>query len=66
MIIVDKAEVTIGISNTLLNKELLKIDKNATIKAEIVTDLTMLFSALVEKYDKPQLAEMIEQALKLT
>lgn len=64
MIIIEKQHVYVGIDHTSLNDLLVSIDKDATLKASICSDLESLFVSLISKYDKATIAYIIEISLK--
>lgn len=65
MIEIAGSEVRIGIERTPLTEILSEIDKEATVKAVINTDLTVLFTALIRKYDISTTATLIHRSLEI-
>ena len=64
MIHIHQNEVHLGIVKTPLTEVLMKLDKEACLKAEMSTDLQMLFISFIKKFGKATTAEMIELSLK--
>ena len=68
MIFVHDNHTALGVDRTPVNETMCKLNdgeyKEKCIEIQIHSDLTTLFTALLDKYDKGKTAELIEQSLK--
>ena len=64
MIFVHSNEVELAIEKTPITEVLVQYDINVAERAEIMSDLHVLFTALVSHYGEGELAEMIEITMK--
>lgn len=64
MIKVTTRQVTLAVERNPLTELLSSLDEEATLKSSIATDLTILFVALIKKYDISTTATLIYEALQ--
>lgn len=63
MIKIFEDAIHIGVESNPLFKALMPIEPKFVVKAQIMTDMTTLFIAIIKNYGESEVADMIDKAL---